>query len=225
MFEKQTMSKNKVTKTAKNNKKAIAREKVSDRSGFWHDLLSLEGDTVKNIFLLFFVLLIALFIYFFQKSARVISYEVDNMETVKITPRYNIELANKIEKITAGYPIEKMSRYLSYQDEDVAAFMVAIAKKESNWGKRTPKLNGKECYNYWGFRQKRDKMGSGGHTCFDNPRDAVMTVSDRVKKLLAKGVNTPQKMIIWKCGYTCAGHSPQSVQKWISDVSYYLDKF
>lgn len=117
-----------------------------------------------------------------------------------------------------------MSRYLATQDEEVAAFMVAIAKKESNWGKRTPKLDGEECYNYWGFRQKRERMGSGGHTCFDNPKDAVRSVASRVKDLIEKDIDTPEKMVVWKCGYSCAGHNQQSVQKWINDVTLYYDK-
>jgi hypothetical protein len=106
----------------------------------------------------------------------------------------------------------------------VAAFLVAIAKKESGWGKYTPKLNGKECYNYWGFRQKREKMGSGGHTCFNSQEEAVRIVAHRIKRLIRKGYDTPEKIVVWKCGYNCNGHSNVSVNKWIQDVDYYYQQ-
>jgi hypothetical protein len=48
-----------------------------------------------------------------------------------------------------------MAPYISEQNQDTAAFIVGIAKKESNWGKRVPKREGKDCYNYWGYRGKR----------------------------------------------------------------------
>jgi len=135
----------------------------------------------------------------------------------------NLELKNKIEKITDGYPIKNMSSEIAKQDEEVAAFLIAIAKKESNWGKRTPKFKGKECYNYWGFRRKRFLMGSGGHTCFNSPEDAVKTVANRIENLVAKGVDTPQEMVLWKCG-NCTGPARIGAQKWITDVQLYYNK-
>lgn len=124
-----------------------------------------------------------------------------------------------------GYPMEQMVPYLAQQDPRVAAFLVAIAKKESAWGKRAPVLNGEDCYNYWGFRQARDRMGTGGHTCFDDPRDAVVTVGARVADLIDKQYDTPQKMVvIWKCGSSCRGHTAASVNKWVSDVEYHYDR-
>lgn len=124
-----------------------------------------------------------------------------------------------------GYPIEKMVPYILEQDRTVAAFLIGIAKKESNWGKRRPVLNGKDCYNYWGYRGVRERMGTGGHTCFDSPKDAVETVAKRIKWLVEEqGRDTPSEMIIWKCGNSCAGHSDYSVKKWISDVSMYFNR-
>jgi hypothetical protein len=68
-------------------------------------------------------------------------------------------------------------------------------------------------------------MGTGGHTCFDSPKDAVDTVGKRVYDLVIKqNLNTPEKMIVWKCGSSCAGHSNYGVQKWISDVNLYFQK-
>lgn len=128
--------------------------------------------------------------------------------------------------MTAGYPIEEMAPLIAKQDKDVAAFLVSIAKKESNWGKRVPVLNGKDCFNYWGFREKREEMGTGGHTCFKDREDAVETVSARIDTLVNEYErDTPAEMIVWKCGYSCSGHSDGSVKKWISDVAFYFKKF
>lgn len=132
-------------------------------------------------------------------------------------------LEQDIRSMVDGYPMEVMSKEISRHDRVVAAFVVAIAKKESNWGKRSPKLDGKDCYNYWGFREKRDRMGTGGHTCFDSPKEAVRAVSKRIENLMYEyDRNTPREMIVWKCGYSCVGHSDTSVDKWVSDVDYYF---
>ena len=187
-------------------------------------LAYLEDDLLRNFLFILIILFLILFIFCVVNSSQQIVKASDNVR-LNIGKYRNQELENKIKKMTADYPIDKMAYYISRQDEDVAAFLVAIAKKESNWGKRTPKLNGKECYNYWGFREKRTRMGSGGHTCFDNPRDAVATVSGRIKNLLAKGVDTPAEMVIWKCGYSCKSQNPQSVKKWIADIGLYYSKF
>lgn len=131
----------------------------------------------------------------------------------------------KLEDMVAGFPIAKMSRQIARQDKTTAALMVAIAKKESNWGKRKPVLNGQDCFNYWGYREKRERMGSGGHTCFDSPEDAVATVSKRIDTLVIEYErNTPEKMVIWKCGQACHKDNQAAVQKWITDVDLYYQK-
>jgi hypothetical protein len=138
----------------------------------------------------------------------------------------NIRREKEINTLVRGYPIEKMTPYIAKQDSEVVAFLIAIAKKESAWGKRKPVLNGEDCYNYWGFRLKSDRVGSGGHTCFDSPEEAVEIVAARIKHLIDdEKIDTPEEMIIWKCGYACQNtiKSP-SEQKWISDVSFYYDK-
>ena len=138
----------------------------------------------------------------------------------------NIVLEKEISKLVQGYPIERMTSYISQKDPKVAAFMIAIAKKESNWGKRKPVLAGNDCYNYWGFRLKTDKMGSAGHTCFDSPREAVNIVAARLDELVNKEkIDSPKEMVVWKCGYGCQDESKSnSEQKWISDVDYYYSK-
>ena len=68
-------------------------------------------------------------------------------------------------------------------------------------------------------------MGTGGHTCFDSPEDAVNSVAKRIDSLVNdKKINTPAKMVVWKCGSSCRTHDPGSVSKWISDVDFYLKK-
>jgi hypothetical protein len=132
----------------------------------------------------------------------------------------------KIRQMTKGYPIEKMAPLIAKKDPIVAAFIVSIAKKESNWGKRVPVYKGNDCYNYWGFRAKREKMGTGGHTCFDSPKDAVDSVARRMEKLIYdEKFDTPQKMVSpWKCGYDCSWDKPANVAKWVSDVEMYYSK-
>lgn len=127
--------------------------------------------------------------------------------------------------LVKGYPIEKMVPEIVKRDRMIAALLVAIARKESQWGKRVPVLNGEDCFNYWGYRGIRKRMGTGGHTCFDSPKDAVDTVAKRIETLVEKeGLNTPAKMVVWKCGYDCSWDSKAAIQKWISDVDYYFQK-
>ena len=124
-----------------------------------------------------------------------------------------------------GYPIEKMLPYILDQDPEVAKYLIAIAKQESAWGKRVPVLNGQDCYNYWGYRGIRKLMGSGGHTCFNSRKDAVETVGKRLKELIYDyDRGTADRLIVWKCGSSCAGHSQAGVDRWIGVVDTYYDK-
>jgi len=160
-----------------------------------------------------------LFIYSFNRDIQ------KENKVIMVKAEVNEELENKINEMVAGYPMENMTRYIARKDEKVAAFMISIAKKESNWGKKVPLLNGQDCYNYWGYREKRERMGTDGHTCFNNPRDAVNTVAGRIDKLVYENkLDTPRKMVVWKCGSSCAGQNPKSVNKWISDVNWYFQK-
>ena len=67
-------------------------------------------------------------------------------------------------------------------------------------------------------------MGTGGHTCFNSPKDAVETVAKRITTLVEEnGKNTPAKMVnTWKCGTSCVGDP--GAQKWVSDVTTYFNK-
>lgn len=138
----------------------------------------------------------------------------------------NEAFEEEMRKMVKGYPIEKMVPFIAKKDKAVAAFLIGIAKKESDWGKHVPVLKGEDCYNYWGYRGKRDRMGTGGHTCFNSPEDAVNTVAKRLEFLVSdEKVNTPSKMVVvWKCGYDCSWDNPSAVKKWISDVDQYFRK-
>jgi hypothetical protein len=131
----------------------------------------------------------------------------------------------EVMDMVKGYPIEKMVPEIVKKDRIVAAFLVAIAKKESDWGKHVPVLDGQDCYNYWGYRGIRDRMGTGGHTCFENINDAVDTVGARIEYLVSETKrDTPDKMVVWKCGFDCSWDSKTAVRKWISDVDFYFSK-
>lgn len=175
-----------------------------------------------------------------QQTEKVLGESIAKEEALKkeldeYTAKLVQEYANKeqtdfkkeLTEMVKGYPIEKMIPEIAKKDKIVAAFLIGIAKKESAWGKHVPVLNGKDCYNYWGFRGKREKMGSGRHTCFDSPKDAVDTVAKRIEFLVSKEkIDTPKEMVtVWKCGYDCSWDSKQAVQKWVDDVDLYFKKF
>jgi hypothetical protein len=132
-------------------------------------------------------------------------------------------LEKKMRGMVAGYPIEKMVSLIAEKDPVVAAFLIGIAKQESDWGKHVPVYQGEECWNYWGFKGK-NPVGTGGHTCFASPEDAVDTVAKRLDFLVSNQKrNTPAKMIIWKCG-DCSWDNQRDMQSWISAVNMYFQK-
>lgn len=137
---------------------------------------------------------------------------------------FSSEMEERIYKMVSGYPIQDMAPYISEKDRAVAAYLVAIAKKESNWGKYSPQKSGRTCYNYWGYRGTYNQTDSG-YSCFDSPDQAVSVVSRRIGDLLEKNFDSPKKMAVaWKCGFDCSGHSFFSVKKWEWDVEYYFKK-
>ncbi len=128
-------------------------------------------------------------------------------------------LHKKIEQIVANTPMQKMAEDIAGQEKIVAAFLVGIAMKESSFGKHSPRKNGRDCYNYWGYKGGHNPTG-GGYSCFNSPEQAVRVVGKRIEKLVIRqGRNNPSKMIVWKCGSSCAGHDSAGVSKWIKDVS------
>lgn len=161
----------------------------------------------------------------------------DNNSAINVSEIYEIlskenehsNLEDEIRQMVQGYPIEDMVPYIAAYDRPIAAFIVGIAKKESGWGVHVPVLNGQDCYNYWGYRGIRDRMGTGGHTCFDNPKDAVDTVAKRIEFLVSsKKLETPGEMVgTWKCGSpsNCGATGGQAAaDKWASDISIYFDQ-
>jgi hypothetical protein len=134
------------------------------------------------------------------------------------------EMERKIGAMVAGQPIAEMAPFIAQKDKAVAAYLVAIAKKESSWGKFAPQKNNKDCYNYWGYRGSYNQTDSG-YSCFDSPEQAVNVVGERISDLVNKEIDTPKGMVLaWKCGWDCSGHDPESVTKWVSDVNYYYQK-
>ncbi len=133
------------------------------------------------------------------------------------------KLREDIAGIVKNTPMEAMVEPIARKPRPVAAFLVGIAMKESKFGAYSPKLSGRDCYNYWGFKGG-GKTVSGGYTCFSSPEEAVDTVGGRIEKLVNRGVKNPNQMISWKCGSSCAGHGEASVRKWIADVGIYFYK-
>jgi hypothetical protein len=132
-------------------------------------------------------------------------------------------LQTTIATLTSGYPLEVMAPTIAEYDREVAALIVGIAKKESNWGKRVPvDTAGADCFNYWGFKGAGTRGVAMGHGCFGSPEEAVHAVGNRIAELVTlRKTSEPKNMIIWKCGSSCATHSPESVRKWIADVDLY----
>jgi len=135
-------------------------------------------------------------------------------------------LRKDLQALVHGHPIEEMIPFISQKDRKTAAYIIGIAKKESAWGERKPVLNGENCYNYWGFRAKRERMGSGGHTCFDTPEEAVNAVATRIDQIIERNdAQSAKDMVVWKCGSDCSVTGGQAAaDKWISDVDMYAKK-
>ncbi len=129
-----------------------------------------------------------------------------------------------IEKLVGDKPMASMVNEIAARDPKTAAYLVAIAKHESNLGEFSPKKDGKDCFNYWGFRGTYNQTESG-YSCFDSPAQAVDVVGNRIQALNdIQNFNTPAQMLIWKCGGSCAGHDPADVQRWKNDVAYYFNR-
>jgi len=138
------------------------------------------------------------------------------------------QFEEEIMTMVKGTPMEQMVPYIAQQDRMVAAFMVGIARQESSWGVHVPvDAEGNDCYNYWGYRGIRARMGTGGHTCFESPADAVTTVAKRLSFLVSnEKLTTPGEMVVvWKCGYDCSWDKPEAVARWVDSVNYYFKQF
>ncbi len=118
-----------------------------------------------------------------------------------------------------------MAPEIAKQEPEIAALIVGIARKESQWGLRSPKKGG-DCFNYWGFKGKGGRGVGMGHACFATREEAVEKIANRLERLVEKrGTSRPSALVTtWKCGSSCAGHSKESVNKWVSDVNQYYTK-
>ncbi len=134
-------------------------------------------------------------------------------------------LEEQIKDITKDHPIEEMAPFIAKYDKKIAALIVGIAKKESNWGKRSPLKNGQTCYNYWGYKGQGSRGMGMGYGCFANPEEAVAAIGGRISELANQNIDTPAEMVVWKCGRSCAATGGQvAANKWIADVSIYYKK-
>lgn len=134
----------------------------------------------------------------------------------------DIEFIGRLEGYLGGTPMAALVPFLGRHDRKAAAFAVGIAKKESDWGRHAPTLAGRDCYNYWGYKGSGSLGSVGGYACFASPGEAVDTVVGRISDLVDWDKrDTPAKMVVWKCGSSCAWDDPANVNRWISDVGRY----
>ncbi len=133
------------------------------------------------------------------------------------------ELEQELYLLVGDYPIKAMVPHIAKFDRHIAALIIGIAKKESNWGVHAPTKSGEVCYNYWGYKGQGSKGMAMGYGCFATPQEGVEAIGGKIEQLVNRDISTPSKMVVWKCGSSCAGHSPESVRKWISDVSIYFN--
>jgi len=178
-----------------------------------------ENSRIKKVLMAFMVFLFVIYGGLFYACGRKMVMEAGNFN---FPERPSIEEMH-MRKMVKGRPISKMVPYIAKKNAKTANFLVAIAKKESNWGKYSPKKGKKECYNYWGYRGTYNQTSSG-YSCFDSEKQAVEVVGKRIDELIRQGIDTPEKMVVWKCGNNCTEQFSQNEEKWIRDVGYYYEK-
>lgn len=153
--------------------------------------------------------------------ADVRSHIKDKKQTENVST--NASLADKLYAIVGESPIKEMIPFISRRDEKVAAFLVAIAKKESSFGEHSPSLDGQDCHNYWGYKGLGGNGSSMGYACFGSAEEAIETVGNRIEVLVNKNRNTPARMVnTWKCGTDCSGDP--GAAGWVSTVALYFEK-
>jgi hypothetical protein len=134
------------------------------------------------------------------------------------------EIEKKYLSLLLDSPMQEMIPAISKESREVASFLIAIAKKESNFGQYAPVKDGRDCFNYWGYKGSYNQTQSG-YSCFDSPEQAVEVVGGRIERLLEQKIDTPEKMVVWKCGSDCNATGGQAAaNKWISDVDLYYQK-
>lgn len=178
-----------------------------------------DAVTLHALFLISFIFIFFLFgsvLFLAGEKAKNEKYEIANI-------RYPSKTERNINKLISDQPIRKMIPFIAEKNKMTAAYLIAIAKKESNWGKYSPKKYGRDCYNYWGYRGTYNQTLSG-YSCFDSPEQAVDVVGNRIGELVNQQIDTPREMVVWKCGASCANFDAYSVKKWIADVDFYFQK-
>ncbi|MFA6183863.1 MAG: hypothetical protein WC682_02045 [Parcubacteria group bacterium] len=134
-------------------------------------------------------------------------------------------LEGEIRNITKDHPIEEMAPFIAKYDKKIAALIVGIAKKESSWGLHSPWKNGQTCYNYWGYKGMGSKGVAMGYGCFGSAEEAVGAIGGRISELVEQNIDTPAKMVVWKCGRSCAATGGQAAaNKWVADVNVYYKR-
>lgn len=183
----------------------------------------LIADFSKNPEEGMFLVLAVLAVVFAGMCFGRIKYDV-NAPVLQVAEEESMTPAEmRIRRMTAGSPIGQMAPYIAKKNKKTAAYLVAIAKKESDWGKYAPKKNGKECWNFWGFKGSQNP-NEDGYSCFSSPEQAVSVVGKRIDRLVAKKIDTPREMVLWKCGASVAARRTAGSAKWIKDVSLYYRK-
>ncbi|MFA5986913.1 MAG: hypothetical protein WC819_06225 [Parcubacteria group bacterium] len=126
----------------------------------------------------------------------------------------------------ADHPMKAMAASIAKQDKTVAGLIVGIARQESQWGMYAPSKGGVDCYNYWGYKSTGTRGQAMGYACFGSPEEAVDTIATRLNHFVYDTKrDTPAKMVTpWKCGDSCASHSPESVQRWVGTVNTYFNQ-
>jgi hypothetical protein len=134
--------------------------------------------------------------------------------------------AQEIAIMLEGHPMEAMTEYIAQKDKKVAGLIVGIARQESQWGKYAPSKAGTDCFNYWGYKTSGSRGQSMGYACFGSPEEAVEVISKRLDHFVYNTHrDTPAKMVTpWKCGDSCAAHSPESVARWVGTVNTYYSQ-
>ena len=152
------------------------------------------------------------------------SKELD-LEGIALEDVLRKKLEAKLHNMVSGDPIEEMVPYIAEHNPNVAAFIVGIARKESSWGLHAPSKNGETCYNYWGYKGSASRGSSLGYACFEGPEEAINIVGGRIQRLVDQGLDTPSRLVVWKCGSSCAATGGQAAaNKWISDVNIYYQE-
>lgn len=188
--------------------------------------LQAEIELDEIFFLSSFLIGAAILGFLFTAAAEQAGLESDTIALSFSQPAVKTSFERSLESMVEGHPITRMIPAIAERDPLTATFLVSIAKKESNWGKYSPKdKDGRECYNYWGYRGVGGNVTPSGYSCFRSPQQAVAVVGTRLDELIQDmQLDTAEKLIVWKCGWSCDGHSDFGVRKWIRDVRYYSTK-